>query len=68
MNLTTMVLRFNIITARTQIPMLKQVRKPVKDPGFERTCDIYCNNVAIRIFIILVYFISNYFQSIKVFL
>ena len=32
MNLTRMVLRFNIITARTQIPMLKQVRKPVKDP------------------------------------
>ena len=31
MNLTTMVLRFKIITARTQIPMLKQVRKPVKD-------------------------------------
>ena len=32
MNLTTIMLRFNIITARTQIPMLKQVRKPVRVP------------------------------------
>ena len=52
------------IRALQTLPLLDQL----EGGSIERTCDTYSNNVAIRMFIILVYFICNYFQSIKVIL